>query len=435
MRKAETTDSESARAAVEAVWRIEAGRLVAGLARVTGDVGLAEELAQDALVVALEQWPVAGVPPNPAGWLMTTAKNRGIDAARRRGTYQRKLEQIGRDQEAAGSAYGAGDDLDDALDDDIGDDLLRLIFTSCHPVLSVESRVALTLRCLGGLSTSEIARGFLVPEKTAGQRISRAKKTLTDSGVVFAMPDAGERRARLGSVLEVVYLIFNEGYAAQAGDDWMRPALCQEALRLARLLATLVPDDPEVHGFAALLELQASRIPARTGPDGEPVLLLDQDRRRWDRTLVRRGLASLARAEELASAPGAGGPALGAYAIQAEIAACHARAATVAETDWRRIAALYVLLRHAWPSPVVELNRAVAVGFADGPEEGLAVVETVAGHPALAAYPQLPAVRADLLARLGRTAEARAEYERAATLTGNARERGVYEAKARGLPA
>ncbi|WP_370616859.1 RNA polymerase sigma factor [Mumia sp. Pv 4-285] len=419
----------TAQRAIEAVWRIEAGRLVAGLARVTGDVGLAEELAQDALVVALEQWPVSGIPPNPAGWLMTTAKNRGIDAARRRGTYQRKLEEIGRDQEL--STGGRGDDLEDALDDDIGDDLLRLLFTACHPVLSVESRVALTLRCLGGLTTSEIARGFLIPEKTAGQRISRAKKTLTDNGVVFAMPDAAERAARLGSVLEVVYLIFNEGYAAHAGDDWMRPALCQEALRLARLLATLVPDDPEVHGFAALLELQASRIPARTTADGDPVLLLDQDRRRWDRTLLRRGLESLARAEQLASAPGTDAPALGAYAIQAEIAACHARAATPAETDWRRISALYVLLRHAWPSPVVELNRAVAVGFAEGPERGLAVVDAIAGTPALASYPQLPAVRADLLARLGRTAEARESYEAAAALSGNAREREVYAAKAR----
>ena len=424
-------DEAAARATVEAVWRTESGRLVAGLARVTRDVGLAEELAQDALVVALEQWPRTGVPPNPAGWLMTTAKNRAIDAARRRGTYQRKLEEIGRDQETF--AYGAGDDLEDALDDDIGDDLLRLIFTACHPVLSVESRVALTLRCLGGLSTREIARALLVPEASAGQRISRAKKTLADKGVGFAMPDAGERATRLGSVLEVVYLIFNEGYAAQAGDDWVRPALCQEALRLARLLASLVPDDPEVHGFVALLELQASRLNARTASDGSPVLLLDQDRRRWDGTLLRRGLEALARAEELASAPGPDALALGVYAIQAEIAACHARAATAEETDWRRIAALYVLLRHAWPSPVVELNRAVAVGFAEGPERGLAVVEAIAGTPSLASYPQLPAVRADLLARLGRTDEAREAYEQAAALSGNGRERGVYAAKAAAL--
>jgi len=424
-------DEAAARATVEAVWRTESGRLVAGLARVTRDVGLAEELAQDALVVALEQWPRTGVPPNPAGWLMTTAKNRAIDAARRRGTYQRKLEEIGRDQETV--AYGAGDDLEDALDDDIGDDLLRLIFTACHPVLSVESRVALTLRCLGGLSTREIARALLVPEASAGQRISRAKKTLADKGVGFAMPDAGERATRLGSVLEVVYLIFNEGYAAQAGDDWVRPALCQEALRLARLLASLVPDDPEVHGFVALLELQASRLNARTASDGSPVLLLDQDRRRWDGTLLRRGLEALARAEELASAPGPDALALGVYAIQAEIAACHARAATAEETDWRRIAALYVLLRHAWPSPVVELNRAVAVGFAEGPERGLAVVEAIAGTPSLASYPQLPAVRADLLARLGRTDEAREAYEQAAALSGNGRERGVYAAKAAAL--
>lgn len=423
------TTEEAARAAVAAVWRIEAGRLVAGLARVTGDVGLAEELAQDALVVALEQWPSNGTPPNPAGWLMTTAKNRAVDGARRRATYQRKLEQIGRDTE---TETRPGDEIEDALDDDIGDDLLRLIFTACHPVLSVESRVALTLRCVGGLSTTEIARGFLISEKTAGQRISRAKKTLAERGVVFAMPDADERVARLGSVLEVVYLIFTEGYAAQAGDDWMRPALCQEALRLARLLATQVPDDPEVHGFVALLELQASRIPARTTVDGQPVLLLDQDRRRWDRTLLRRGLEALARAEELASAPDPeeGAPALGAYAIQAEIAACHARAATPDDTDWRRIAALYVLLRHAWPSPVVELNRAVAVGFAEGPERGLAVVDAVSAAPALASYPQLPAVRADLLARLARTDEAREAYERAAALSANAREQAVYAAKA-----
>ena len=424
-------DEAAARDTVEAVWRTESGRLVAGLARVTRDVGLAEELAQDALVVALEQWPRTGVPPNPAGWLMTTAKNRAIDVARRRGTYQRKLEEIGRDQETF--AYGAGDDLEDALDDDIGDDLLRLIFTACHPVLSVESRVALTLRCLGGLSTREIARALLVPEASAGQRISRAKKTLADKGVGFAMPDAGERATRLGSVLEVVYLIFNEGYAAQAGDDWVRPALCQEALRLARLLASLVPDDPEVHGFVALLELQASRLNARTASDGSPVLLLDQDRRRWDGTLLRRGLEALARAEELASAPGPDALALGVYAIQAEIAACHARAATAEDTDWRRIAALYVLLRHAWPSPVVELNRAVAVGFAEGPERGLAVVEAIAGTPSLASYPQLPAVRPDLLARLGRTDEAREAYEQAAALSGNGRERGVYAAKAAAL--
>ncbi|WP_208322857.1 RNA polymerase sigma factor [Mumia sp. ZJ1417] len=425
-----TSGEGAARAAVEAVWRIEAGRLVAGLARVTGDVGLAEELAQDALVVALEQWPTAGIPPNPTGWLMTTAKNRAIDGARRRATYQRKLEQVGRDTEIA---THPGDEVEDALDDDIGDDLLRLIFTACHPALSVESRVALTLRCVGGLSTSEIARGFLIPEKTAGQRISRAKKALTDRGVVFAMPDAAERAARLRSVREVVFLIFNEGYAAQAGDDWMRPALCHEALRLARLLTTLVPDDPEGHGFVALLELQASRLPARTTPDGHPVLLLDQDRRRWDRTLLRRGLEALARAEELASAPGPDGPALGPYAIQAEIAACHARAAHADDTDWRRIAALYVLLRHAWPSPVVELNRAVAVGFAEGPERGLAVVDAIAGTPAMASYPQLPAVRADLLARLGRTTEAREAYEQAAALSGNLREREVYAAKATAL--
>ncbi len=425
------TDADAAaRRTVEAVWRIESGLLVAALARMTRDVGTAEELAQDALVAALEQWPRTGVPPNPAGWLMTTAKNRAVDAARRRSTLQRKLEVIGRDLEALEQSDGG--DLDDALDDHIGDDLLRLMFTACHPVLSVESRVALTLRCLGGLSTDEIARAFLIPEATAAQRIVRAKRTLTDKFVAFELPAPDEMLERLRTVMEVVYLVFNEGYSATAGDDWMRPALCEEALRLARVLARLVPDQPEVHGFVSLLELQASRMPSRTAADGTPVLLLDQDRRLWDRLLVRRGLEALARAEALASAPvtGGGGAVAGAYTVQAEIAACHARAVTADDTDWPRIAALYQVLRHVWPSPVVELNRAVAVGMAEGPAEGLRVVDAIAGAAELRSYPQLPAVRADLLERLGRYSEARAHYERAAALTRNDRERVLFLARA-----
>ncbi|KHL10723.1 UNVERIFIED_CONTAM: RNA polymerase subunit sigma-24 [Mumia flava] len=406
---------------------MEAGRLIAGLARVTGDLGTAEEMAQDALVVALEQWPSRGVPPNPAGWLMTTAKNRAIDAARRRSTYQRKLAEVGRDLDDR----TADTEVEDALDD-VGDDLLRLVFTACHPVLSVESRVALTLRCLGGLSTAEIARGFLVSEATMGQRISRAKKTLTDRKVVFALPDPDERAARLDSVLEVVYLIFNEGYAATGGTEWYRTELCSEALRLARVLAGLVEDDPEVLGFVALLELQAARIPARTAADGSPVLLDEQDRQRWDRTLVRRGIAALDRAQVLASEPGTD-RALGPYAVQAEIAACHARARSYEETDWHRIAALYTVLRAQWPSPVVEVNRAVAVGMADGPERGLAVLDAIASTPALRGYPQLPAVRGHLLALAGRADAAVASYEQAAELTRNAAERAAYERKAAGL--
>lgn len=446
-----STDDTPAAAyrAIDALWRIESARLIAGLARITRDVGLAEELAQDALVAALEQWPRTGIPPNPAGWLMTTAKNRGIDSARRHDAYQRKLVIIGRDLEAR---QESGADLGDALDDHIGDDLLRLIFTACHPVLSMESRVALTLRCLGGLTTEEIARGFLVPEPTAAQRIVRAKRTLAERSVAFEMPTRDELAGRLAAVLEVVYLIFNEGYSATAGDDWMRPALCEEAMRLARILAGLVPAEPEVHGLVALLELQASRVPSRTATDGTAVLLLDQDRRRWDRLLIRHGLESLARAESLASAPipdqpgrtrAAAGrpprrtgtaaeraPALGVYTIQAAIAACHARATTPDDTDWERITALYELLRHAWPSPVVELNRAVAVAMARGPAEGLAIVDAIAGAPELRGYPQLHAVRADLLDRLDRGEEARAEYENAAATTRNARERDLYRARA-----
>jgi RNA polymerase sigma factor (sigma-70 family) len=409
------------RAAVEAVWRIESARLVAGLARIVQDVGLAEELAQDALVLALEQWPAEGVPPNPGGWLMATAKHRAIDQLRRRRTYERKLAEVGRDQELRQAS--TGDDVEDELDDYVGDDLLRLVFTACHPVLATEGRVALTLRLLGGLTTAEIARAFLVAEPTVGQRIVRAKRTLTAKQVRLELPPPAELPGRLASVLEVVYLIFNEGYSAAAGDDWMRPALCAEALRLARLLAGLLPGEPEVHGLLALLELQASRTAARTGPAGEPVLLADQDRRRWDRLLVRRGLAALRRAEEL-------GGGFGPYALQAAIAACHARSGSVEDTDWARVAALYQVLVHVSPSPVTELNRAVAVGMADGPAAGLAVADALAGEPALARYPHLPAVRGDLLARLGRAEEARAEFARAAALTANERERALFRARA-----
>jgi RNA polymerase sigma factor (sigma-70 family) len=420
-------ESEAARRAVEAVWRIEAGRLVAGLAKLTRDVGLAEELAQDALVAALEQWPRTGTPPNPAGWLMTTAKNRAIDGHRRRVVQQRKLEVLhASSREAAAGHDPFAAEVDDAIDDVIGDDLLRLVFTACHPVLSAEARVALVLRCLGGLSTEEIARAFLVPEATAAQRIVRAKRTLAERGVAFELPSPEELSERLASVLEVVFLIFNEGYAATAGDDWMRPALCEEAMRLGRLLATLVPNEPEVHGLVALMELQASRTAARHGPSGEPVLLPDQDRRRWDRLLIRRGLEALGRAETL---PGPIGP----YTLQAGIAACHARAADVADTDWARIAALYEVLGRLWPTPVVELNRAVAVGRSAGPAAGLAIVDAVAASGALASYPQLPAVRGDLLAMLGRDDEARAEFGRAASLTRNAAERRLFEDRAAAL--
>jgi RNA polymerase sigma factor (sigma-70 family) len=401
--------------AIEAVWRIESARVIAGLARIVNDVGLAEELAQDALVIALEQWPESGVPDNPGAWLMATAKHRAIDLLRRRTRYERKLQEIGRDVETRQEP--AGPDLDAAIDDHIGDDLLRLVFTACHPVLSTEARVALTLRLLGGLTTDEIARGFLVSEPTVAQRIVRAKRTLAAKRVPFEMPAPDDLAGRLSSVLEVIYLIFNEGYSATAGDDWMRPALCEEALRLGRILAGLMSGEPDVHGLVALMEIQASRTRARTGPSGEPILLLDQDRRQWDRLLIRRGLDALATAEELG-----GGP----YTLQAAIAACHARAHTPDDTDWERIAALYRVLVHISPSPIVELNRAVAVGMAFGPAKGLDVVDALTAERVLQEYPQLPAVRGDLLAKLGRLEEARHEFKRAASLTRNERERALF---------
>ncbi len=402
------------RRVVEAVWRIESARIVAGLARMVHDVGLAEELAQDTLVIALEQWPVTGVPEHPGSWLMATAKHRAVDLLRRQSRYRQKLEEIGR------TASDAVDpDLAADLDDYVGDDLLRLIFTTCHPALSTEARVALTLRLLGGLTTDEIARAYLVSESTVGQRITRAKRTLAEKKVAIELPPPAEAAQRLASVLEVIYLIFNEGYSATAGDDWMRPALCEEALRLGRILATLAPREPEVHGLVALMELQASRIPARTDEDGAPILLQDQDRRRWDRLLIRRGLEALARTE------GTFGP----YAIQASIAACHARAARPEETDWTRIAAIYEVLAHVSPSPVVELNRAVAVAHAHGPRRALEIVDALD----LPDYPLVPAVRGDLLARLGRNTEARHEFQRAAAMTRNARQRSLFEARAAGF--
>ncbi|MFJ8577204.1 RNA polymerase sigma factor [Micromonospora sp. NPDC093277] len=399
------------RRTVEAVWRMEAGRVVAGIAAIVRDVGLAEELAQDALVAALEQWPRDGVPANPGAWLMTVGKRRAVDTVRRRQTQERTLAQLGRDLDEQVTP-----DFDARLDEPIEDDLLRLIFVACHPVLSPIARAALTLRLLGGLTTGEIARAFLSSEATVGQRITRAKQTLAAARVPFEVPGRAERAERLDSVLEVVYLIFNEGYAATAGDDWMRPALCQEALRLARLLQGLMPDEPEVHGLAALLEIQASRTHARTAPDGTPILLNDQDRSRWDQLLIRRGLAALDRART-----GQPGP----YVLQAEIAACHARARTPEETDWARIAGRYEELARLVPSPVVELNRAVAVAYADGPAAGLELARALADDPALASYHLLPSVLGDLLAKLGRRDEARAEFERAASLTGNARERAL----------
>jgi RNA polymerase sigma factor (sigma-70 family) len=424
-RRAAGVAPEATHRAIEAVWRIESARVVAGLAKIVHDVGLAEELAQDALVIALEQWPGAGVPDNPGAWLMATAKHRAIDALRRRGRYERKLAEVGRQLEIRQDAAGA--DLDDALDDHIGDDVLRLIFTAAHPVLSVEARAALTLRVLGGLTTEEIARAFLVSEPTVAQRVVRAKRTLAKERVPFELPAPDELAGRLASVLEIIYLIFNEGYSATAGDDWMRPELAQEALRLGRILAGLLPAAPEVHGLVALMEIQASRLRARTGRAGEAVLLLDQDRRLWDRLLIRRGLAALERAEAL-------GGRFGPYALQAAIAACHARAHTPAETDWTRIAALYRVLAHVSPSPVVELNRAVAVGMADGPAGGLAVLDALdeTQARALADYPLLPAVRGDLLAKLGRHEEARLEFERAAARTKNERERAVFTGRAVG---
>ena len=409
--------------AIDAVWRIESARLIAGLARIVGDVGLAEDLAQDALVAALERWPESGVPDKPGAWLMATAKNRAIDRLRRGKLADRKHAEIGRGLEARQEM--AVSDLDAAIDDHVGDDLLSLMFTACHPVLSTEARVALTLRLLGGLETSEIARAFLVPEATVAQRIVRAKRTLARARVPFEVPRGAELAARLSSVLEVLYLVFNEGYSATAGDDWMRPALCEDALRLGRILAGLVPKEPEVHGLVALMEIQASRLRARAGPTGEPVLLLDQDRGRWDQLLIRRGLAALERAEAL-------GGALGPYALQAAIAACHARARTAAETDWARIAALYDALARVAPSPVVDLNRAVAVAMASGPAAGLELVDALTSEPSLEAYHLLPAVRGDLLAKLGRLDEARAEFERAASLTRNARERDLLLERAAG---
>ncbi|WP_076684947.1 RNA polymerase sigma factor [Streptomyces alfalfae] len=413
---------EHPRRAIETVFRMEAPRVIAGVARIVRDVGIAEELAQDALVAALEQWPEQGVPDNPGAWLMTIAKRRAIDLVRRRERYTDKLAEMGRD---LASAPPHRDEPADP--DDIDDDLLRLVFTACHPVLSAEARVALTLRLLGGLTTGEIARAVLAPEPTVAQRIVRAKRTLAAKAVAFEVPYGPDREARVGSVLEVIYLIFNEGYAATAGDDWLRPGLCEDALRLARVLAGLMPKESEVHGLAALLELQASRAAARTGPSGEPVLLKDQSRARWNQMLVRRGYAALARAQATAS-----GRSLGPYALQAAIAACHAHAHTYEETDWRQIAALYGLLAARAPSPVVELNRAVAVSMAEGPAAGLALVDALAAEPALRGYHLLPSVRGDLLARLGRAADARAEFERAASLTRNGRERALLLARAAG---
>jgi RNA polymerase sigma factor (sigma-70 family) len=404
------TDTETHRA-IDAVWRIESAKVIAGLARIVRDVGIAEELAQDALVAALEQWPETGVPDKPGAWLMAAAKNRAIDYFRRNKLLERKHNQLGYEIDARQRITSA--ELDAAIDDDIGDDLLRLIFTACHPVLSSEARVALTLRLLGGLTTDEVARAFLIPEATIAQRIVRAKRTLTDAHVPFEIPRGIDRSARLSSVLEVIYLIFNEGYSATAGDDWHRPALCDEALRLGRVLAELVPGEPEVHGLVALMEIQASRSRARVGPTGEPVLLLDQDRSRWDQLLIRRGLAALERAERL-------GRTRGPYALQAGIAACHARAGMPEETDWARIVALYNELA---PSPIVELNRAVAVSMASGPAAALEIVDALRSEPSLKHYHLLPSVRADLLSKLGRFEEARTEFETAASLTRNNRER------------
>jgi RNA polymerase sigma-70 factor (ECF subfamily) len=400
--------------AIDAVWRIESARLIAGLTRMVGDVGLAEDLAQDALVAALERWPESGIPDKPGAWLMATAKHRAFDLLRRDKLLDRKHQELGHELEAKQET--AAPDLDAALDDPVGDDLLRLIFTACHPVLSTEARVALTLRLIGGLTTEEIARAFLVPVPTIAQRIVRAKRTLGDAGVPFEVPRGEQLAARLSSVLGVIYLIFNEGYAATAGEDWTRPALCEDALRLGRILAELAPEEPEVHGLVSLMEIQASRLRARVGPTGEPILLLDQDRGRWDQLLVRRGLAALERAEAL-------GGKQGQYAVQAAIAACHARARTAAETDWARIAALYGTLGRISPSPVVELNRAVAVGMAFGPAAGLEIADALTGERSLEQYHLLPAVRADFLIKLGRLDEARLELERAASLTQNARER------------
>jgi RNA polymerase sigma factor (sigma-70 family) len=408
--------------AVEAIWRIESAQIIATLTRIVGDVGLAEELAQDTLVIALEQWPAHGVPREPGPWLTATAKHRAIDLIRRRARYTGKLAEIGR--ELAITPADEQEAIDAALDDHIGDDLLRLMFIACHPVLPTQARTALTLRLLGGLSTEEIARAFLVPESTVAQRIVRAKRTLADRRIPFEIPPPDQLAQRLGSVLEVLYLIFNEGYSATTGDDWMRPELCEEAMRLGRVLAGLAPGEAEVHGLVALMELHASRTWARTAPDGAAVLLADQDRARWDRLLIRRGLAALDRARQI-------GGVLGPFVLQAEIAACHARAGSVADTDWNRIAALYLVLSYVAPSPVTELNRAVAVGMAHGPAHGLEIADAVQAGGELDRYALLPAVRADLLSRLGRAEQAREQFTRAAQLTRNARERAVFLARAR----
>jgi len=416
--------ANGARRAIDAVWRIESPKLIAGLARMVRDIGVAEDLAQDALVAALEQWPESGVPDNPAAWLMAIGKRRAIDHFRRTAIAERKHEQLGRELEVAGQVFEP--DFEGRFDD-IGDDLLRLLFVCCHPVLSKEARVALTLRLLGGLTTGEIARAFLAPESTVAQRIVRAKRTLAEARVPFEVPTGVDRAARLSSVLEVIYLIFNEGYSATAGEEWVRPALCEEALRLGRVLAGLAPDEPEVQGLVALMEIQASRLRARTDPSGKPVLLLDQDRAKWDHLLIGRGLAALERAERV-------GGTLGPYPLQAAIAACHARARTAEETDWEQIVALYDALAQVMPTPVVELNRAVAVGMAFGPEAGLELVDELVSEGSLDGYHLLPSVRGDLLAKLGRHEEARREFERAASLTANARERDLLLARAAASP-
>jgi RNA polymerase sigma factor (sigma-70 family) len=413
--------TSAAHRAIDAVWRIESAKLIAGLTRIVRDVGLAEDLAQDALVAALERWPESGVPDNPGAWLMATAKHRAIDMLRRSKLVERKHEQVGYEIET--QQESAVPDLDAAIDDNVGDDLLRLVFMSCHPVLSVEARVALTLRLLGGLTTEEIARAFLVPEATVAQRIVRAKRTLSEANVPFEVPRGAELEARVSTVLKVIYLTFNEGYAATGGDDWVRPALCDDALRLGRILTGLMPAEAEVHGLVALMEIQASRLRARVGPSGEPVLLMDQDRSRWDQLLIRRGLAALAQAEQL-------GASRGPYTVQAAIAACHARAHVAEETDWERIAALYEALAQLEPSPVVELNRAVAVSMAHGPAAGLEIVDVLTSESSLDAYLLLPSVRGDLLRKLGRFDEARTEFERAASLTRNARERELLTERA-----
>jgi RNA polymerase sigma-70 factor (ECF subfamily) len=424
-----STDSRSdaprdAHAAIDAVWRIESPRLIAGLARITRDIAAAEDLAQDALVAALEQWPRAGVPSNPGAWLMATAKHRAIDLVRRRSLLDRKHGELGRELEEQQDK--SVPDYVSALDDDIGDDLLRLIFTSCHPVLNTDAQLALTLRLIGGLTTTEIARAFLMPESAIAQRIVRAKRTLADAHVPFEVPRGDDLSARLANVLQVIYLIFNEGYSATAGDDWHRPALCEDALRLGRILAGLAPQEPEVHGLVALMEIQASRTRARVNANGEPILLLDQNRALWDQLLIHRGLTALARAEELLRATGS----VGTYTLQAAIAACHARALTADATDWPRIAALYGALAQIAPSPIVELNRAVAVGMAEGPAAGLAILDAVSSDAVLKNYHLLPSVRADLLRKLGRLDEARAEFQRAAALTQNSRERQLLLSRA-----